>query len=104
MENAKLKSELEHVTPYIRNNANNKGEAIFTSVNYPCHKNFSDIRMTVDESRDFDLIKYIIQKLGTKKTWLEYTNYIIDNDLTTLNNQIIRNEGLLKSLKNDTNG
>jgi spore coat polysaccharide biosynthesis protein SpsF len=102
--NAKLKSELEHVTPYIRNNANNKGEAIFTSVNYPCHKNFSDIRMTVDESRDFDLIKYIIQKLGTKKTWLEYTNYIIDNDLTTLNNQIIRNEGLLKSLKNDTNG
>jgi len=102
--NAKLKSELEHVTPYIRNNANNKGQAIFTSVNYACHKNFSDIRMTVDEPRDFDLIKYIIQKLGAKKTWLEYTNYIINNDLTTLNNQIIRNEGLLKSLKNDTNG
>ena len=36
-----------------------------------------------------------------KKSWLEYTNYIIDNDLDKVNDQIIRNEGLLKSLKND---
>jgi hypothetical protein len=57
--------------------------------------------MTVDEPRDFDLIEYLIKQLGTEKTWIEYTNYIIDNDLTKMNDQIIRNEGFLKSLKND---
>ena len=57
--------------------------------------------MTVDESRDFDLIKVLINDLGTDKTWLEYTNYIIKNDLNKINNSIIRNEGFLKSIKND---
>jgi len=103
-ENATLKSELEHVTPYIRNNADGKGADLFSAVNYACQQDYSRIRMTVDEPRDFDLIEYLIQKLGTEKTWLEYTNYIIENDLSKMNNQIIRNEGLLKSLKNDTNG
>ena len=103
-ENAKLKSELEHVTPYIRNNANGEGDNLFSSINYACEHDFSDIRMTVDEQRDFDLIENLIQNLGTDKTWLEYTNYIIENNLKKINNQIIRNEGLLKSLKKDTNG
>ena len=57
--------------------------------------------MTVDEPRDFDLIEILIKNLGIEKSWLEYTNYIIENDLTKINDQIIRNEGLLKSLKND---
>ena len=99
--NAKLKSEREHVTPYIRNNADGKGDDLFTTINYPCNNDYSKIRMTVDEPRDFDLIEYLINKLGIEKSWLEYTNYIIENDLTKINNKIIRNEGLLKSLKND---
>lgn len=99
--NAKLNSEREHVTPYIRNHANGSGEDLFKMINYPCENNYSHIRMTVDEPRDFDLIAYLIQQLGTDKTWLEYTEYIIDNDLTKMNNKIVRNEGLLKSLKND---
>ena len=98
-ENASLKSELEHVTPYIRNNADGKGENLFSVMNYACQQDYSQIRMTVDEP-----IEYLIQKLGTEKSWLEYTNYIIENDLNKINNQIIRNEGLLKSLKKDTNG
>ena len=101
-EKAELKSELEHVTPYIRNNANGKGDNLFSAINYACEQDFSHIRMTVDEPRDFDLIEHLIQKLGTEKTWLEYTNYIIENNLTKMNDQIIRNDGLLKSLKNDT--
>ena len=99
--NAKLNSEREHVTPYIRNNANGEGENIFTTINYPYEKNYSHIRMTVDEPRDFDLVKYLIENLGTEKTWLEYTGYIIENNLTKLNEGIIRNEGFLKSLKED---
>jgi spore coat polysaccharide biosynthesis protein SpsF (cytidylyltransferase family) len=98
---AKLNSEREHVTPYIRKHANGDGEDVFKMINYPCENDYSHIRMTVDEPRDFELIEYLINKLGIEKTWLEYTNYIIDNDLTKMNNKIIRNEGLLKSLKND---
>jgi spore coat polysaccharide biosynthesis protein SpsF (cytidylyltransferase family) len=99
--NANLLSEREHVTPYIRNNSDYKGGTIFTSINYPCASDFSKIRMTVDESRDFELLEILINDLGTEKSWMEYTNYIIENNLTKVNDQIIRNEGLLKSLKND---
>jgi spore coat polysaccharide biosynthesis protein SpsF len=103
-QNAKLVSELEHVTPYIINNSDVKGGELFKAYNYPCEQNFSHIRMTVDEPRDFDLMECLIQKSGTEKTWLEYTNYMIENDLIKMNDQIIRNEGLLKSLNEDTNG
>jgi spore coat polysaccharide biosynthesis protein SpsF (cytidylyltransferase family) len=99
--NAKLKSEREHVTLYIKNNSNLKGGNLFSAINYPCDFDFSKIRMTVDESEDFELISILIHELGTDKTWLEYTNYIIENKLNEINNSIIRNEGLLKSLKND---
>ena len=99
--NANLSSDREHVTPYIRNNSDFKGASLFTALNYPCDSNYSMIRMTVDESRDFGLIKVLINDLGTDKTWLEYTNHIIKNDLNKINNLIIRNEGLLKSMKND---
>lgn len=100
-ENAKLLSEREHVTPYIRNNSDYKGGDLFTAINYPCEFDFSKIRITVDEIRDYELIVLLINKLGTEKSWIEYTNYIIENNLTKVNDQIIRNEGLLKSLKND---
>ena len=99
--NANLKSEREHVTPYIRNNSDFNGGSMFTAINYPCDFNYSKIRMTVDGRRDFELIKILIEDLGTNKTWLEYTNHIIKNDLNKINNSIIRNEGLLKSIKND---
>jgi spore coat polysaccharide biosynthesis protein SpsF len=99
--NAKLLSEREHVTPYIINNSNGKGSDLFKAINYPCFSDFSKIRMTVDEIVDFKLIKILIEKLGVEKSWLDYTNYIIDNNLDKINNNIIRNEGLLKSLKKD---
>ena len=99
--NAILSSDREHVTPYIRNNSDFKGANIFKALNYPCSLDYSKIRMTVDEAKDFDLIKTLIKDLGTDKTWLEYTNHIIKNDLNKINNSIIRNEGFLKSLKND---
>ena len=99
--NAKLPSEREHVTPYVRNNSDFNRRHLFSAINYPCDFDFSKIRMTVDEIRDFELIKILVNDLGTDKSWLEYTNYIIQNNLTELNNSIIRNEGLLKSLKND---
>ena len=99
--NAKLLSEREHVTPYLRNNSHGKGKELFKTINYPCDSDYSNIRMTVDEVKDFKLIEILIMKLGIDKSWKEYTNYIINNNLNKINKNIIRNEGFLKSLKKD---
>lgn len=98
---ARLKSEREHVTLFIRTNANfNKGN-LFNAINFPCGYDFSNIRMTVDDPKDFELVKDLITNLGFDRSWLEYTDHIISNQLNKINDNIIRNEGLLKSLKND---
>lgn len=100
---ATLKSDREHVTPYIRRNSDTKGGALFKSMNFPCVANYSHVRMTLDEQADFDLISKLINNLGTNKTWKEYTEFILQNKLSALNEGIIRNEGYLKSIKSDTN-
>ena len=99
--NAKLCSEREHVTPYIRNNSDFNEGSLFSAINFPSPYDYSKIRMTVDETKDLELITNLINDLGTDKSWLEYTNHIIKNNLNKINNSIIRNEGLLKSIKND---
>jgi spore coat polysaccharide biosynthesis protein SpsF len=100
-EEAELKSEREHVTTYIRKNINFNGGTLFSAVSFPCYANFSDMRMTVDEPNDFELIQRLINDLGANETWLTYTKHIINNNLYKINEDIIRNEGFLKSLKND---
>lgn len=99
--NAKKDSEREHVTPYIRNNSNQKGENIFSSISFNNNIDYSKIRMTVDEPNDFELINKVITELGFNKSWFEYTEYIINNKLVEINGNIVRNEGYLKSLKKD---
>jgi spore coat polysaccharide biosynthesis protein SpsF len=94
-------SEREHVTLYIRNNSGKKPTSVFTSSNFNAPANFSKIRMTVDEEKDFVVIKKLVAALGIDKTWEEYTQYIIEKKLNLINDSITRNEGLLKSLKND---
>jgi spore coat polysaccharide biosynthesis protein SpsF len=98
---AKLHSEREHVTPYIRNNTDFKGGNLFSALNFPCAYEFSDIRMTVDEPMDFELVTKLIDDLGISQSWLVYTRHIMKNHLYKINHTIIRNEGLIKSLKND---
>lgn len=99
--NAVKKSDREHVTTFIRNNSDLCNGSIFKSYSLPCVGDFSKIRMTVDEELDFQLIEIIIKNLGINKTWEEYTNYIIENDLLKINSEIKRNEGLQNSIKND---
>ena len=102
--NAILNSEREHVTPFIRNNSDFMNKDKFKAINYDCENNYSNIRMTVDELNDFLLIKILIENLGVKKSWREYVDYIISEDLITINSGIIRNEGYIKSIKEDKNG
>ena len=99
---AKLNSEREHVTPFIIKNSDYKGGLLFSATNFDCLSNFSNIRMTVDEVLDIKLIEILITKLGVNRTWKEYTDFIIDNNLTKINGQIIRNEGYLNSIKKET--
>ena len=99
--NAVKKSDREHVTPLIRELSNYKGNNIFTAINFDNSCNYAQIRMTVDEIRDYELMKIVIEKNGVEKSWEEYVEFIVSNKLNTINDTIIRNEGYLKSLKKD---
>lgn len=98
---AKLSSEREHVTPYIRNNSDIMGGKLFKAVHYSSPSNFNHIRMTVDEPKDLESIELLISKLGLEASWIDYTEYIINRIYEFKNQDILRNEGYLKSLKND---
>ena len=98
---AKLPSEREHVTPFIRKNLNDLGEKIFKAINYDAPSDLSSIRMTVDEPADFELIKQLIDQVGINADWQDYVNLIINHQLYELNSGILRNEGYLKSIQND---
>jgi len=92
---AKLLSEREHVTPWIRNNANKKG------LLEPETEEFKDVRLTVDEIEDFNCIEMLIERFGTTKNWKEYAKFVIGNSELFKNQGIQRNEGYAKSLLND---
>ncbi len=100
-----LDSEKEHVTPYIWKNSTFKNGEKFLSDNFSnSFGNYSNVRMTLDEQSDFELLNEIIAQLGTNKTWKEYSDFIFENDkIFNLNKHINRNEGLKKSLLNDQN-
>jgi spore coat polysaccharide biosynthesis protein SpsF len=96
-EKSYLNSEREHVTPYMKKN--------FRTLNI--HSNnmeFNKVRMTVDEPNDFEVIKKLTDSLGFNDSWLNYTKlYLKDITISSSNNSIKRNEGYIKSIKNDLN-
>lgn len=97
---AKLKSEREHVTPFIRKNPD-----IFKLRNKENNENLSGKRWTLDEPRDYDFIKIVYSGLYKNKPFfgmkdiLEYSK--LHPEIEGINQDITRNEGYLKSLKND---
>lgn len=97
--NAKLKSEKEHVTPYIIKNHN-----LFQLGFFKNEEDFSNIRLTVDHKEDFELIKHIIKHVPFNKFFKIYDiiKYLKNNNaLTESNSKFIFNEGYLKSLQNE---
>ena len=98
---AELKSDKEHVTPYIRNNSTYCGGDKFKSDNYSNEFNYNSIRMTVDEVEDLEAIKILVEKVGDLNNWREYTDYIINNISLFKNQNNERKERFKKSLKND---
>tara|TARA_R110002033_G_scaffold68146_1_gene119347 strand:+ start:4692 stop:5447 length:756 start_codon:yes stop_codon:yes gene_type:complete len=99
---ATLKSDREHVTPYIRTNSSYNGGNLFQSENHNLKEDYSKVRLTVDEAKDFEVMELIIGNLGIDKDWKSYANYYLENkEIQKINGSIIRNEGYLKSLKED---
>jgi len=92
---AKLLSEREHVTPWIRSNAAQIGRL------EPETDEFKDVRLTVDEMEDFSCIELLIERFGTDKNWKKYAKFVIENPEFFKNQNIQRNEGYSKSLLND---
>lgn len=91
-----LKSDREHVTPFIREN-------------FPetCHyltyqPDYSKIRLTLDTQEDYQVINSLVNNCGWDKPLESYIEYIKKNpDLMNTNSHIKRNEGYQKSLKGD---
>ncbi len=103
-EEAKLKSEREHVTPFIWKNSSFNGGTLFTSDNYYNNvKDLSSERITVDTREDFELIRIIIEKLGMERPYTDYMNFLDENrNIKIINQHSGRNEGYENSVKNDS--
>jgi spore coat polysaccharide biosynthesis protein SpsF (cytidylyltransferase family) len=94
-EESVLLSDREHVTPFMKKNL--KVLNIHSN-----NMKFNKVRMTVDEPNDFVVIKRLVDKLGFDEKWENYTNlYLNDKTISNTNDSIIRNEGYIKSIKND---
>ena len=88
--NAKTKDDLEHVTPYIIRNNN------FSKYNYKALEDNSDIRLTVDEKIDYDVVKKVINYFHPNNKFslqdiLDHRNQL--SQIINLNKSITRNEG-----------
>ncbi|SHN57779.1 cytidylyltransferase domain-containing protein [Desulfovibrio litoralis] len=98
---AKLASEREHVTLFIRNHPE-----LFNLAKYDQTRDDGKIRITVDEQADFELVEAIIKALykkdATPFSFEDIRNFLINHpELMEKNSDIIRNAGLIKSLKED---
>lgn len=99
---ADIKSEREHVTPYIWKNSTVKGGNIFKSMNVANDIDWSNERMTVDTLDDFVLVKNLIEQLGIEKNCSEYVAFLNSHeDIKVINQHYSRNQGYDKSILND---
>lgn len=100
-ENAILKSDREHVTSFIKKDAQKK-RGVFKSKNHYPQKNYNNVRLTIDEKEDFNVISKIVEFLGTDKRWIEYSEFYLENkDIHMINSKIQRNQGYLDSKLKD---
>lgn len=101
-EDATLKSDREHVTPYVWRNSSYKGGKIFKSMSYENIEDYSSLRLTVDKLEDFLVIEKLVKELGINKSWKDYVRYLEShNEIQLLNKHFGRNEGYQKSINED---
>lgn len=98
-------ADREHVTPYIWRNSNLQNGRLFQGFELKSDEPaYADLRITVDEPVDFEVIEHLIQNLGPDKDWKHYANYLLNNpNVRNMNDQITRNEGFYKSQQASAN-
>jgi spore coat polysaccharide biosynthesis protein SpsF len=94
---ARLPSQREHVTPFIWQQPER-----FKVANYAGDKDLSELRWTVDEPEDLELVRMIYEELYPANPDFS-TADVLDllqrrPELNRINNSFERNEGLQKSL------
>lgn len=95
---ARLKSEREHVTLFIRNHPER-----FRIGNLTNSTDLSAMRWTVDEPQDLDFVRAVYGQFGSGEFGMnDVIRYLASHPgLLEMNAGIIRDEGLLKSLRED---
>ena len=97
---AKLPSEREHVALFFHNNSK-----LFKMSRVENNVDDSSYRITIDETEDFVVVKAIIEHFDKNNLELDFEeikHYLDENqEVFNLNANIIRNEGLQKSLERD---
>jgi len=97
---SRLASEREHVTPYIWKNPEK-----FRLANVENNVDLSDLRWSVDEKEDMELVRQVYKHLH-KKGHIFYMEDVVGilekyPELKQINQGIVINEGYAKSLKED---
>jgi len=95
--NAKKPSEREHVTPYIKNNK------IFKKVIIKSSKDLSDFRWTVDRIEDLIFVREVVSKIKKRPILMNDILEVLSKEpeLIEINKNHVKDEGYLKSLKED---
>ncbi|WP_261903487.1 glycosyltransferase family protein [Vibrio fortis] len=97
---AVLPSDREHVTPYIRKQTDS-----YHLENVTHTEDLSNLRWTVDELDDFKFVEEIYSRLYNDNSQFSMNDILstlkIEPELAKINCKYLRNEGYLKSLKND---
>jgi spore coat polysaccharide biosynthesis protein SpsF len=97
---AVLRSEREHVTPFIW-----KNKERFKVKELALAEDHSNLRLSVDEEADFVVIKNILEYLYRAGSAFRFADilrlYRTRPEIFALNQHIARNEGYLKSLRED---
>jgi spore coat polysaccharide biosynthesis protein SpsF len=98
---ARLSSDREHVTTYIRDGRNG-----FRARNVVHHEDLSAHRWTVDEPRDLEFVRAVYAALAPDGRRIFGMREVLDllqrrPELTLINRGITRNEGLLESRRRD---
>lgn len=97
---AALPSEREHVTPYIKKNG-----GLFKVQNVLNDVDYSELRWTVDEVLDYQLLNVIYDKLFADKPDFKMSDVLelveANPGLRTMNKKFARDEGYQRSLQLD---
>lgn len=97
---AALKSEREHVGPYVE-----KHPELFKLGGYKKFTGLSHHRWTLDEPRDYEFLQAVFARLYREASPFLAAEILAfldkEPEIMTINSNIIRNEGYLKSLAED---